>query len=123
MYIPGTARYGIWLRANSVSGGKEWLGFLTDCDVVSQWGKSGQVNQNKTICSAPSRIFLDRKIQEKKSKGYRLVGEWFPGSGWTHQQQNAPAPSPDQQQPNVTNSVTAGVLKAWLSNQDSEQWF
>ena len=36
MYIPGTARYGIWLRANSSSGGKDWLGFLTDHDVVSQ---------------------------------------------------------------------------------------
>ena len=123
MYIPGTARYGIWLRANSSSGGKDWLGFLTDHDVVSQWGKTGQVNQNKSISPAPSRNFLNQKIQEKKNKGYRLVGEWFPETGWSHQQQTAPAPPSSQHQPNVTNSVTGSVMKTWLSNQDSEQWF
>ena len=123
MYIPGTARYGIWLRANSSSGGKDWLGFLTDNDVVSQWGKTGQVNQNKSISPAPSRNFLNQKIQEKKNKGYRLVGEWFPETGWSHQQQTAQAPTSMQAPTNVTNSVTGSVMKAWLSNQDSEQWF
>ena len=69
MFVPGNTQYGIWLRAPSSSGGKDWLGFLTDREVISQWGKTGQVNQSKTISDRPSRIDLDKKIEEKKGKG------------------------------------------------------
>ena len=126
MYIPGTARYGIWLRANSSSGGKDWLGFLTDHDVVSQWGKTGQVNQSKTIGLAPSRTFLDQKIEEKKRKGYRLIGEWFPGSGWSHQRQPPAAPPPEPTRTKTTAStppVSSAVMTEWLSDRNSDQWF
>src|SRR5512136_1579435 len=69
MFVPGNTQYGVWMRSPSSSGGKDWLGFLTDREVISQWGKTGQVNQSKVIGPAPSRIFLDRKIEEKKGKG------------------------------------------------------
>ena len=127
MFVPGNTQYGIWLRAPSSSGGKDWLGFLTDREVISQWGKTGQVNQSKTIGPAPSRIFLDQKIEEKKGKGYRLVGEWFPGSGWSHQRQTQPVTPPDPPQQNrPTNStppLASQVMSEWLSDQNSDQWF
>jgi hypothetical protein len=127
MFVPGNTQYGIWLRAPSSSGGKDWLGFLTDREVISQWGKTGQVNQNKVICPAPSRIILDQKIDEKKGKGYLVVGEWFPGSGWSNQRQSPPVMPPEPQQRNrPTNStppLSSKVMKEWLSDQNSDQWF
>ena len=126
MNIPGNTQYGIWLRAPSVSGGKDWLGFLTDREVISQWGKTGQVNQSKTIGPAPSRTFLDQKIEEKKRKGYRLIGEWFPGSGWSHQRQAPPAPPPEPPRSRTTTTtppVRSTVMTEWLSDRNSDQWF
>jgi len=127
MFVPGNTQYGIWMRAPSSSGGKDWLGFLTDREVISQWGKSGQVNQSKTISDRPSRIDLDRKIEEKKGKGYRLVGEWFPDSGWSHQRQTAPVTPPDSPRntrpASSTPPLASQVMKEWLTDQNSEQWF
>jgi len=126
MNIPGNTQYGIWLRAPSVSGGKDWLGFLTDREVISQWGKTGQVNQSKTIGPAPSRTFLDQKVEEKKRKGYRLIGEWFPGSGWSHQRQPPPPPPPEPPRSRTTTStppVSRAAMKEWLSDPNSDQWF
>ena len=126
MNIPGNTQYGIWLRAPSVSGGKDWLGYLTDREVISQWGKTGQVNQSKTIGPAPSRTFLDQKIEEKMRKGYRLIGEWFPGSGWSQQQQALPAPPPESPRTKTTAStppVSSTVMTEWLSDRNSDQWF
>ena len=127
MLVPGNTQYGIWMRSPSSSGGKDWLGFLTDRDVISQWGKIGQVNQSKVIGPAPSRIFLDQKIEEKRGKGYRVVGEWFPGSGWSHQRQ-APPPSPPE--PPQRSGPTSGTpplnpndMREWLSGQNREEWF
>src|SRR6266568_1923559 len=127
MFVPGNTQYGIWMRAPSSSGGKDWLGFLTDREVISQWGKTGQVNQSKTIGPASSRIFLDQKIEEKKGKGYRMVGEWFPGSGWSHQRQTPPVTPPNpprnNRPTNTTPPLASKVMKEWLTDQNSDQWF
>jgi hypothetical protein len=70
---------------------------------------------------------LDRKIEEKKGKGYRLVGEWFPGSGWSHQRQTPPSTPPSQPQRNSPASSTPPlsnkVMSEWLSDRNSDQWF
>lgn len=127
MFVPGNTQYGIWLRAPSSSGGKDWLGFLTDREVISQWGKTGQVNQSKTISDRPSRIDLDKKIEEKKGKGYRLVGEWLPGSSWSHQRQTQPVtppnPPPRNRPASSTPPLSSKVMSEWLSDQNSDQWF
>ena len=127
MFVPGNTQYGIWLRAPSSSGGKDWLGFLTDREVISQWGKTGQVNQNKVIGPAPSRVFLDQKIEEKKAKGYRLVWEWFPGSGWSHLKRSPPvtppAPTERSRPANGTPPLSGNVMSEWLSDQNSDRWF
>jgi hypothetical protein len=127
MFVPGNTQYGIWMRAPSSSGGKDWLGFLTDREVISQWGKTGQVNQCKVIGPAPSRIFLDQKIEEKRGKGYRVVGEWFPGRGWSHERNAQPPPQPNPPSQNRPDAATpplnGNVMREWLSDQNSEQWF
>ena len=122
MFVPGNTQYGVWMRCPSSSGGKDWLGFLTDSEVISQWGKTGQVNQSKVIGPAPSRIFLDRKIEEKKGKGYRVIGEWFPATGWSHQQSIPPDPPLKTGRPQ-TPPLDACVMKEWLLGRNSEDWF
>ena len=126
MFVPGNTQYGVWMRCPSSSGGKDWLGFLTDREVISQWGKTGQVNQSKVIGPAPSRIFLDRKIEEKKGKGYRVVGEWLPATGWSHQQSNptaTPADPPLKTGRPLTPPLDASIMKEWLLGRNSEDWF
>ncbi|MBJ6726388.1 hypothetical protein [Geomesophilobacter sediminis] len=127
MFVPGNTQYGIWMRAPSSSGRKDWIGFLTDREVISQWGKTGQVNQCKVIGPAPSRIFLNQKIEEKRGKGYRVVGEWFPGSGWSHERKAQPPPQPNPPSQNrpaaATPPLNGNVMREWLSDQNSEQWF
>ena len=126
MFVPGNTQYGVWMRCPSSSGGKDWLGFLTDREVISQWGKTGQVNQSKVIGPAPSRIFLDRKIEEKKGKGYRVVGEWFPATGWSNQQQTplvTPADPPLKTERPLPPPLDASVMKEWLLGRNSEDWF
>jgi hypothetical protein len=122
MFVPGNTQYGVWMRSPSSSGGKDWLGFLTDREVISQWGKTGQVNQSKVIDPASSRNFLDRKIEEKKGKGYRVLGEWFPATGWSHQQPTQPDPPLKTGRP-LTPPLDASVMKEWLCGQNSEDWF
>ena len=126
MFVPGNTQYGVWMRSPSSSGGKDWLGFLTDREVISQWGKTGQVNQSKVIGPSPSRIFLDRKIEEKMGKGYRVVGEWLPATGWSHQQSNptaTPAEPPLKIGRPLTPPLDASVMKEWLMGRNSEDWF
>jgi hypothetical protein len=85
------------------------------------------VNQSKTISDRPSRIDLDKKIEEKKGKGYRLVGEWFPGSRWSHQRQVAtttPTAPPSRNKPaGSTPPLSSKVMSEWLSDRNSDQWF
>lgn len=120
--IPNNTTYGIWMRAPSSSGGKDWLGFVTDTDVVSQWGKTGMVLQSKAISDRPSVLDLDRKVREKRAKGYQVLGEYHPGRGWSH------LPSP-----NVKPKTTApppppaplakAKVTSWLSTSDGREWF
>jgi hypothetical protein len=120
--IPDKASYGIWMRAPSSSGGKDWLGFVTDTCVISQWGKTGMVLQDKAISDRPSVLDLDRKVREKKAKGYQVLGEYHPGRGWSHLQ--PPNAKPKKAAPPPTLAPPAkGKVASWLSTSDGREWF
>jgi hypothetical protein len=120
--IPNNTSYGIWMRSPSSSGGKDWLGFVTDGEVISQWGKTGVVNQSKTISDRPSVLDLDRKVREKRAKGYQVLGEYHPGRGWSHLQSSGnlkpKKPATPPMPPSAMDKVTS-----WLSTSDGREWF
>ncbi len=121
MKLPENTTYAIWLRAASVSGGKDWVCVLTDKEVISLWGKTGEVNQIKTLHFSPSRAFLDEKV-EKKKKGtskYQLVGEWMPSTGWSHQK--APDTSP-QPKPHAPTGKLTKCIREW-KEKSNQEWF
>lgn len=120
--IPNNITYGIWMRAPSSSGGKDWLGFVTDTGVVSQWGKTGMVLQSKAISDRPSVLDLDRKVREKRAKGYQVLGEYHPGRGWSHlpktnTKSKTTAPPPPPAPP------AKAKVASWLSTSDGPEWF
>lgn len=121
--VPDKASYGIWMMAPSSSGGKDWLGFVTDREVVSQWGKTGMVQQDKAISDRPSVLDLDRKVREKRAKGYQVLGEYNPNRGWSHLPSSASqlpkmAAAALTMPPSVTDKVAS-----WLSISDGREWF
>ena len=122
MPIPSNTTYGIWMRAPSSSGGKDWLGFVTDTGVVSQWGKTGMVLQSKAISDRPSVLDLDRKVREKRSKGYQVLGEYRPGRGWSHLPKTNTKPKITAPPPPPAPPVRAKVA-SWLSTSDGREWF
>jgi hypothetical protein len=122
--VPDNVSYGIWMRSPSVSGGKDWLGFVTDREVVSQWGKTGMVQQAKSISDQPSVLDLDRKVREKRAKGYQVLGEYHLGKGWSH------LPPPRKPAPKARSAAMAPMppsavdkVASWLSTADSREWF
>lgn len=124
--VPRNSSYGIWLRSPSSSGGKDWRGFVTDRVVISQWGKTNFLTQEKAISARSSRLDLDKKVREKLDKGYQILGEYDPLSGWSHESPSrpphlasTPKPPPRQRQPLRPQSQE---VASWLSDAN-EEWF
>jgi hypothetical protein len=127
--IPAHSSYGVWLRSPSPSGGKDWLAFLTERQVVSCWGKTGAVRQSKTVSDRPSRIDLHLKMEEKLRKGYRLLGEYRPQQGWSFLPATPSAPDNPLSSPAMTPSPSPAPaptpeppLQRWL-NEAEPNWF
>ena len=79
-FVPAGAKFGVWLRSNSSSGGKDWAIFITDAEVLSQWGKTGQINLQKVLSTRPDLSVYNKKIGEKMAKGYWEIATWNPSS-------------------------------------------
>ena len=146
---PAGAQYGVWMRAPSTSGGKDWIGFITNAVVISFWGKTDQVNQTASICDHPHRHVLNAKIQEKNMKGYRILGELLPTMGWTWKHgvtvpQQAPPPPlpqsrsrraalpnnvtlpvniPDSPPPSPPKRTIRNIVEDWKTATDGAEWF
>ena len=83
---PGRCEYGIWLEAPSISGGKAWVAFRTMDTVETFWGKKNQINQSPhklELNRSSPRFVLDDLFRQKRNKGYVVMGEWLPNSGWS----------------------------------------
>lgn len=122
--LPANVQYGIWLRSPSASGGKDWLGFVTDRGIIAQWGKTGMVVQSMVLSPRPSHPELQQRIDEKLGKGYRLVGEYQPSQGWSHQQPAlSPRTPPPSLSPSEPTAQTNGQVNRWLSEPSGSAWF
>lgn len=113
----------LWLRSPSSSGGKDWIGCLTDRGVFTLWGKTGQVNQS----SAPKKTshdLLSALLNKKKAKGYKVIGrfandQWFL-SGSESTQSFQPPPRRRVRPSQVDRTITV-----WVKNQQEamQPWF
>ena len=84
------------LRAQSVSGGKEWVGTVTSSGVIhTHWGKTGAINHH---AAKPGDAWGLNKIITQKTQGkhkYVLIDEYDPQKGWKSQIKPNPNPNPN----------------------------
>jgi len=75
--IPANAKAVVWMRSDSVSGGKDWIGIATDREFIAHWGKTGHVNQSRVkekngfLGSALSNL-----MAAEAGKSQRGTGSW-----------------------------------------------
>lgn len=121
MNPPDNMEYGVWLRSPSVSGGKDWVIFLTKGGLVVRWGKTGHVNQEKSHPFSNMRACdeaFQRKLAGKLDKGYKIVQRLDPDH---NDPENRLERRHDEHLPPV--EVSSNVMKEWLSDQDNTEWF
>jgi hypothetical protein len=119
--IPGNTTYGIWLRCPTSSGGKDWLGFVTDQAVISRWGPTGRVRQTTRLADRPSGADLQRKIDEKLRKGYAIVSLTH-GDGWVSPGTPAGTPKRTLQSVNSKGALAVATLSEW-TKECEQTWF
>lgn len=132
MDVPKFTQFGIWLRCPTSSGRKDWRGFVTTTNVVSQWGKINFINQEKVLFDRPSHADLSKKINEKTAKGYKVIGHYHVDSQtWVMVGQAPPTNPPAPSRPIPTPTPPAPpsqpdrVLREWVAagKGDEETWF
>lgn len=76
------AETAVHLRADSVSGGKDWVGAIDNAgNLHSYWGKTGNISNHASKKVYRSSAFYDL-VQEKLAKGYKQIDAYTKGSGW-----------------------------------------
>lgn len=144
MDVPNGAIYGIWLTCASPSGRgrKDWIGYLTNTQVISQFGPTNRVNQERVLCESNNRALLERKIREKLGKGYVFIGHYqaqskswnVNGQGPTSSPVSTPPPAPKAPptaKPKAApkpapKSEQDTVLSKWIADdqgEDQAAWF
>lgn len=99
--------YAVHLRAQSVSGGKDWVGSVTaNNEIHTYWGRTGKIVQH---AGKPGDMTGLLKIIDQKQNGkdrYTLVDEFTQQEGWHSQGKQTSQPSHHtEQQPAVTPAV------------------
>jgi hypothetical protein len=103
---PNTS-YAVHLSAASSSGGKDWVGSITDSNEIhTYWGRTGHINQHT---AKPGDFMALQKIISQKMNGkdrYIQVDEYHPQQGWQSQRKQTPVPS----QPKALKPVAAPIV-------------
>ena len=130
MDVPKFTQSGIWLRCPTSAGGKDWRGFVTTTKVVSQWGKTNFLNQERVLFDRPSHADLGKKINEKTAKGYKVIAHYdVDAQTWVMAGQAPPANPPPPPRtippPPAPPSQPDRVLREWVAagKGDEETWF
>lgn len=130
MDVPKFTQSGIWLRCPTSAGGKDWRGFVTTTKVVSQWGKTNFINQERVLFDRPSHADLGKKINEKTAKGYKVIAHYdVDAQTWVMAGQAPPANPPPPPRtippPPAPPSQPDRVLREWVAagKGDEETWF
>lgn len=98
--------FAVHLRADSVSGGKDWVGSVTtDGEIHTYWGRTGQISQH---AGKPGDVAaLNRIIDQKKSgkDRYQEIDRYTQQYGWESQRTQATPATPVQQPQPVVAEV------------------
>lgn len=98
--------FAVHLRADSVSGGKDWVGSVTVAgEIHTYWGRTGQISQH---AGKPGDVAaLNRIIDQKKSgkDRYQEVDRYTQQHGWESQRTQATQATPAQQPQPVVAKV------------------
>lgn len=101
--------YAVHLRADSVSGGKDWVGSITtQGELHTYWGRTGQVVQH---AAKPGDFDVLRKLIDNKKNGkdrYQQVDEYHQQQGWQSQSQAPVQPRRKPPQPAPASTVDLG---------------
>ena len=83
--LPADTLIGFHLRSPSSSGGKDWIGCLTNNGTFHRyWGKVGQVNQHQQ--GQGNHRDLQQLVKQKQAKGYQIIDTYHSPAGWQSQQ-------------------------------------
>jgi len=77
---PGTT-HAVHPRAPSVTGGKDWVGSVTDRgELHTRWGRTGHLNQ--ALVKPGSLADLTRWVGQKLRRGYTRIDAYDAERGW-----------------------------------------
>lgn len=97
--------YAVHLRAPSSSGGKDWIGSISNSNEIhTYWGRTGNINQH---AAKPGDFMSLQKIINQKKNGkdrYQEVDEYHQQNGWQSQNQKSA-----QAKPKTSSAPVAAV--------------
>ncbi|MBN2644368.1 hypothetical protein [Trichloromonas sp.] len=120
--LPPDTLIGFHLRSPSRSGGKDWVGCLTqDGTFHRYWGKTGQVNQHRQ--ERGNHRDLRDLVKQKLTKGYRILDTYQAPDGWQSRRsaEDATARAEDAAQP-LTAVTDSDPIHITPSRQHSLTW-
>lgn len=120
--VPADTLIGFHLRSPSSSGGKDWVGCLTDDGTFHRWwGKIGQVNQHQH--SKGNHHELQKLVKQKLAKGYQMIDIFHAPAGWQSQQvsQSASVNAPQEPKP-LPSTIVADPIQIKASSRHSLAW-
>lgn len=104
--LPQNTTYAVHLRAASSSGGKDWVGSITDSNEIhTYWGRTCHINQHS---AKPGDFMALQKIISQKMNGkdkYIQFDEYHRQQGWQSQRKHSPQPVPPKVKPVSAPSV------------------
>ncbi len=120
--LPADTLIGFHLRSPSSSGGKDWVGCLTNGGIFHRyWGKVGQVNQHQQ--TQGNHRDLQQLVKQKQAKGYQIIDTYHSPAGWQSQQslRSSSAPSKKESTPLPPTNI-ADPIRIPASSQHSLTW-
>ena len=120
--LPADALIGFHLRSPSRSGGKDWVGCLTNNGTFYRyWGKIGQVNQHQQ--GHGNYRDLQQLVKNKQAKGYQIIDTYHSHAGWQSQQALRIPSAQSKTDPRpLTPSTVADPIEIKASSQHTLAW-
>lgn len=120
--LPADTLIGFHLRSPSSSGGKDWVGCLSNDGTFHRyWGKVGQVSQHQH--SKGNHHELQKLVKQKQAKGYQIIDTFHRPDGWQSQQSlRSSSAKAKTESKSLTPTIVADPIQIKASSQHSLAW-
>ncbi len=115
--LPASTIKAVWMRANTPSGGKDWIGVVCPNEFVTHWGRIKNISQCKVVSTASPFNLLEKKQKEKLAKGYWMVKFYHQS---TPSSASPPPPPPPPPNPKMLGEV---IRQMQDEVPEEEEWF